>query len=121
MYSCKRFYFSLVLSFFHLPANYTSIMLRSFLNLLISLLANGSFFFFAFDFFMLTSSPTIHFGAYMAFLQCVKPVIFTCSNTLFILITSSFSVSLSPYFRFTSVLPKSLSSDAFLNLKSLCL
>ena len=70
---------------------------------------------------MPTSSPTIFIAACMTFLQCVKPVIFTCSNTLFILITSSLIFSLSPYFRFPSVLPKSLSSNASLNLKSLSL
>ena len=47
------------------------------------------FFFLAFDFFMPTSSPTIFIAACMTFLPCVKPVIFTCSNTLFMLITSS--------------------------------
>ena len=115
--------FSFFLSFFHLPANHASILLRSFLNQLISLrillFQKGSFFFFAFDFFMPTSKILIAAG--MTFLQCVRPVIFTCSNTLFILITSSLIFCLSPYFRFFSVLPKSSTSNAALNLKSLSL
>ena len=61
----------LVFSFFHISANNASIVLRSFLNLLVSLkiilFQNGSFFFFAFDFFMPTSSPTILIAAYMTF------------------------------------------------------
>ena len=80
--------FSFFFSFVHLPANYASILLRSFLNLLISirilLFQKGSFFFFAFDFFMPTSSPTIFIAACMTFPQSIKSVIFTYSNTLLI-------------------------------------
>ena len=68
--------FLLLLFFFHLPVNDASILLRYFLNLLISLrilFQIGSFFLFAFDFFMPTS-PTILIAACMTFLLCVKPV-----------------------------------------------
>ena len=74
--------FSFFLSFFHLAPNHASILLRSFLNLLLSdrifLFQKSYFFFFAFDFFMPTSSPTVFLAACMTFLQCVKSVIFTC-------------------------------------------
>ena len=118
-------FFSFFLPFSHFPTNHASILLRSFLNLLIFvsifLFQKNYFFFLAFGFFMPTSSPTIFFAARMTFLQCVKPVIFICSNTLFILITFSLIFSLYPCFRFPSVLPKSLPSNASLNLESLSL
>ena len=66
-----------------------------------------------------TSFPKILNAACITFLHCVKPVIFTCSNILFILITSFLIFSLFSYFRFTSILPKGPPSNASLNLKSL--
>ena len=92
--------FSFSLSFVHLLANHASIQLRSSVNLLISLrillFQKGSFFFSAFGFFMPTSSPTIFIAACMTVMQCLKPVVSTRFNTLFVLITSSLIFTLSP-------------------------
>ena len=97
-YQCKNFSsqpifwyspsFSFSLSFFYLLANHASILIRSFLNLLISpsirYFQKGSCFLFAVDFLMPNSSLAILIAACVTFLQCPSPVVFTYSNTFFI-------------------------------------
>lgn len=67
------------------------------------------------------SSPAVLITASITFLQCVMPMIFTCSNTIFIPINSSFSFSLYVYFRLFYFLSRTLSSNACLTLRSLSL
>ena len=75
-----------------------------------------SLFYFVFDSFMPISSPTSLKITCITFLHCVMSMIFTCSNTLFIPIASSFSFSLPLYFRLISLLSRSLYYNACLTL-----